>query len=136
MTVDGATRSLESAGRIVTFPVSQLVPMHEVRTPRKVADLIASIESGGWRGPPLVGIWIADSVQLLTGAHRYAASAELELDEVPVVLLNDLELASAQASGFWDGAYDRPTDTVELGRAMRRDGHAEIAALLLDDARR
>ncbi len=60
-------------------------PFHSVEDENKLAELIASMGANGWQGAPLV----ADGSQLITGAHRWVAAQEVEID-APVVDIRDI----------------------------------------------
>lgn len=65
-----------------------MIAYHEVRDAEKLQSLIASMESNGWQGAPLVAI----GDELITGSHRYAAWREVfDTDYgLPVVQLADI----------------------------------------------
>ena len=60
-------------------------PFHGICDEGKLNDLIASMSANGWQGAPLV----ADGDQLVTGAHRWVAAREVEIN-APVVDIRDI----------------------------------------------
>ena len=60
-------------------------PFHGICDEGKLNDLIASMSANGWQGAPLV----ADGDQLVTGAHRWVAAREVEIN-APVVDIRGL----------------------------------------------
>jgi hypothetical protein len=95
-------------------------PPHEVDLKSaKVVRMADAMRQIGWVGHPLLGVRIADSVQLLTGSHRLAAARIADIS-VPVYLV-EAELLDAWID---DGRVD--TWEAEL---LRTDDDGRLAAL-------
>lgn len=65
---------------------STITPPHEVRDTAKLAALVASMETNGWQGRPLLAAEIPCGLLGLTGSHRTVAARTAEID-VPVVVV-------------------------------------------------
>jgi hypothetical protein len=95
-------------------------PPHEVDpASAKVATMADAMSQIGWVGYPLLGVRIADSVQLLTGSHRLAAARIADIS-VPVYVV-EAELLDAWID---DGRVD--TWEAEL---LRTDDDGRLAVL-------
>jgi hypothetical protein len=126
-------------------------PLHHVRDPEKLAALVASMRIDGWTGRPILAYrGPGDDILALTASHRLAAARVAGLDEIPVLVLEDLEdetvedrygddvpMMEALANPLMDdedrldllvraGAVGAPDDVVALMRA-------EIVANRADD---
>ncbi len=84
------------ARRIEIWPIDRLVPYaRNARThsPEQVAQVAASIVEFGWTNPILVG---ADGV-IIAGHARLLAARKLQMEEVPVIVLDHLTPAQRRA---------------------------------------
>ena len=66
---------------------SQCLPPHRVTHPEKMAELLQMFLNGGWDTgeSALVGYHDGDTVQLLSGSHRWAAAAAAGM-RIPVIV--------------------------------------------------
>jgi len=61
-------------------------PLHGIMDCEKFHALVASMETEGWVGRPILAIGTEECAQAITGTHRLYAAREAEID-VPVVLI-------------------------------------------------
>lgn len=64
----------------------ECIPPH-VDVPSKTDQIINSIREKGWDGPNLIGYHWQNTIQLLSGSHRYAACRYLNI-KMPVVVIS------------------------------------------------
>ena len=80
------------------WPLDRLIPYaRNARThsPAQVAEIAGSIRAFGFSSPILVG----DGGDIIAGHGRLAAARKLGLTEVPVVVLEGVDRASAATAG-------------------------------------
>lgn len=101
------------------------MPPHKVSYPEKVTKLLESFTREGWAKdePALVGYrWENGKVQLITGSHRWAAAAEINL-AIPVELVSDKEVLDA-----W-GDLDKWKKLLERGNHGNRIESSQAQSL-------
>jgi hypothetical protein len=67
--------------------LSKLKPPHFVPK-SECLELISSMESDGWNRRPLIGFWVKDKVQCITGSHRIKAAKYADLQGAPVYIFS------------------------------------------------
>lgn len=62
-------------------------PPHRVTHPEKFFELLEMFKKNGWdtNHPPLLGYWLENKIQLISGSHRWAAAKEAEI-KIPILL--------------------------------------------------
>ena len=96
----------------ITMRTSAINPVHEVRDQIKMDDLIASMETDGWIGRPVLAIGTIEYAQAITGSHRIEAAHRAGID-VPVLLIDcDTDWTDEYSI---DTEYDRMDLVNDLG---------------------
>lgn len=84
-----------------------LIPYHEVRDHKKVAQLMDAMKLRGWQGPPIV----VEGDQALTGVHRLAAWRALGFPDfdIPTIELHDVFTEAGLDMDKLDALWGHPT---------------------------
>lgn len=96
----------------IMMKTSEILPVHEVRDQIKLDDLIASMETEGWIGRPVLAIGTSECAQAITGSHRIEAAHRAGI-HVPVLLIEcDTDWTEEYSI---DTEYDRMDLVNDLG---------------------
>lgn len=121
---------------IVELETRRIAPPHEVRDADKLAAIVESMRDDGWKGRPLLAVDYGDGDAVaLTASHRWAAAREVELAEVPVVLVPQCERLTIEHGPYgpevhFDG--DRLIDDEDRLSALVALGY-DVAATLMNE---
>ena len=101
--------------------------------PEMRTRLRASIEEFGFIRP-IIGRRLADgSVQILGGEHRATTAVEMEIPQVPVVILTDISDKRAKALGLADNGRYGEDDALKLSAILGDIGTDFIDMLPFDE---
>jgi DNA modification methylase len=123
--------------RIQRWPITRLVPRvrnPRTHTPEQIAQIAAAMQEWGWTNPILVG---ADH-DIIAGHARLLAAQQLEMTEVPVIVLGHLTEAQRRALVIADNqlalnaGWAEDTLRLELAALRAEDFHLDL--LGIDDA--
>lgn len=82
-------------------PLEECRPPHRVTRPEQVDSLALSLLHFGWIGSALVGYSQGDDVQLLSGAHRWAAAHIAGYTVLPVMVWEFQDILEAWGTDNW-----------------------------------
>lgn len=70
---------------------------HRIVECERLYNLIDAFLEGGWdlTKPCMIGYWLNDRIQLLSGSHRYEAAVRAKLEKVPVIVRTLSEVQDA-----------------------------------------
>ena len=101
-----------------------VTPMHEVRDEAKLQSIIASMESTGWTGRPVLVFDDAEGqYKAITGSHRIAAAKAVGI-EIPVAIISDDDCAIVIDE------LDYASDDYDREKVLRDAGLIEAADIM------
>jgi ParB-like chromosome segregation protein Spo0J len=107
-----------------TVSANQVTPPHGVRDEAKLQTIIASMESDGWSGRPVMVFDDAEGqYKALTGSHRIAAAIAAGMP-IPVAIISDEDCAAIIDD--WEGA----NDDYDREQVLRDAGLVDAADLM------
>lgn len=121
--------------RVICVDPWFVAPLHEITDETHFETISESMREGGWRGRPLIVAPLGRGYyQAATGSHRHAASIEASLSKIPVLPLNEEELAVVErAEDGYDADNKRIYSPVAIAELLEGSGHAAIGNLLRMD---
>lgn len=110
-------------------------PLHGITDDIHFRTIAQSMMEGGWRGRPLIVVPLGRGYyQAATGSHRHAAAIEASLPKIPVLPLNEAELAVVEkAEDGYDADNKRIYAPAAIAELLEASGHAAIGNLLRMD---
>lgn len=97
--------------KLCKIKLKDIIPPHDVDL-NSCSAIIGSLKRNGWCKRPLLGYYINDKVQAITGSHRIKACCRLKKRTIPVLIISRKTIKKLEKMGFCNNG--NPDDMIEF----------------------
>ena len=93
-------------GYTADIDIEEITPLHEVRSPKHLKELVASMQENRWSGRPILVIERSHDYLAWTGSHRIPAAQKAGFSSIPCYVIQEEDLISHGFDGEWGHVQD------------------------------